>query len=172
MGEGSQKRICCPQIKVPLLNYLAQCTSSVHAHIMTALNWQASPYRWWVLDTHARAIHCFSKQHNCPCCLLCLQFSVVAKAGEGTYGIVYKAINRKDPLQVVAIKEMRHDEQVSVYLFLIFKSWCIIKGEGMDEVRVVAQLCATNSCRVLLKQQEVHAYSHRQTNSCRVLLKQ
>jgi len=41
---------------------------------------------------------------------------VVAKAGEGTYGIVYKAVNKKDPLQVVAIKEMRHDDQVHFYM--------------------------------------------------------
>ena len=49
---------------------------------------------------------------HCAMFTTAMQFSVVAKAGEGTYGIVYKAVSRKDPQHVVAIKEMRHDDQV------------------------------------------------------------
>lgn len=61
------------------------------------------------------AIQCGGEStHVCPS--IHTQFSVVAKAGEGTYGIVYKAVSRKDPMHVVAIKEMRHDDQASAAL--------------------------------------------------------
>ncbi|KAL6756821.1 cyclin dependent kinase [Haematococcus lacustris] len=39
------------------------------------------------------------------------KYEVLSKAGEGTYGVVYKAVSRADPSHLVAIKEMRHDEQ-------------------------------------------------------------